>query len=53
MSDPEETQDSDSEYAHLPTTGLDSGGLDEFFGAKNEEMIDDINYPTPSSNNEC
>ena len=51
-SDDEDTQDSDNDYAHLPSTALGKGSLEEFFETSKEEMVDDVGYPTPSSNGE-
>lgn len=50
-SDEEETQEGDNESAHLPSRGFGRGSLDEFFGT-NEERVEDVDYPTPSSNEE-
>lgn len=51
-SDDEEIQDSDNEYAHLPSTALGKGPLEKFFETSKADEGDDVDYPTPSSNGE-
>jgi hypothetical protein len=52
LPDDDNMQNSDSEYTHLSAAGLGTGSFEQFFETTGEEGIEDLDYPTPSSNEE-